>query len=196
MWWNQEVFCTDWWVRFYIHFLSLFADDSEEVRWYRSSAVRTVRLGCFLYLTPFLLLLLPLWWFCPKWCWTGPPGFVKHWPVDYAGFLKLLPQHSVPKAFISFEKNIYCVARSCMKTCDLSSGRNRFLDLKLWTGFCDVVVCWDVQSIFCTKLSCILLPMKWESFWRLKVEWTEWTTPLHYYLCVSFFRIHSKNCWV
>ncbi|XP_035524468.1 teratocarcinoma-derived growth factor 1 isoform X2 [Morone saxatilis] len=35
-------------------------DDSEEVRWYRSSAVRTVRTGCFLYLTLFLPLLLLL----------------------------------------------------------------------------------------------------------------------------------------
>lgn len=38
-----------------------FPDDSEEVRWYRSSAVRTVRTGCFLYVTLLLALLLLLW---------------------------------------------------------------------------------------------------------------------------------------
>ncbi|XP_041816562.1 teratocarcinoma-derived growth factor 1 [Chelmon rostratus] len=40
------------------HIFQKDCDDSEEVRWYRSSAVRSVRSGCFLYLTVFLLLLL------------------------------------------------------------------------------------------------------------------------------------------
>lgn len=88
------------------------------MRWYHSSAARTVCTGCFLYLAPFLLLLLLLWWFCTKWmldtttriCETLTCGLCKFSQAAASGLHLSFQTHSeLHKPW----KNIYCILSKC-----------------------------------------------------------------------------------
>lgn len=173
------------WVQSLIIFLSFSTDDSEvKVRWYHSSAARTVCTGCFLYLAPFLLLPLLLWWFwmldtTTRICETLTCGLCKFSQAAASGLHLSFQTH--PELHKPW-KNIYCILSKCFSNWSkmfqkwkpgvVPSCMN--LDWVLWCW-----VCTDVQNVLCTKLSCTMRKKKWGSCWRLKVEWT-WTIPLHH----------------